>query len=65
MSPSPTLANVPSPKDKLGAKGMWREVIESDGSYELREAATAYNDDLGLGNKGLRQKNSFIWDLSL
>ncbi|MBI5966355.1 MAG: transposase [Deltaproteobacteria bacterium] len=52
-------------KGKLGAKGMWREVIGANRSYELREATTAYGADFGLEKGDLRQKNTFHWGLSV
>ncbi len=51
-------------KEKLGAKGMWREIVGADGAYELRELAAAYKGDFGGQNKGLRQENSFFWNIS-
>jgi hypothetical protein len=43
---------------------MGREVIGADEFYELREPETSYKADFGLENDGLRQENSYFWDLS-
>ena len=37
-------------KERLGAKAMWREVVGENGSYELRESLTSYEDDFGPKN---------------
>ena len=52
-------------KEKLGIKAMGREVIGADGSYELREPETPYKADFGPENDGLRQENTFYWDVSV
>jgi hypothetical protein len=52
-------------KEKLGIKAMGREVIEADGSYELREPETPYGVDFGPENDDLRQENEFYWDVSV
>jgi len=41
-------------KERLGAKAMWREVVGENGTYELRESLTSYEDDFGPKNLGLR-----------
>jgi hypothetical protein len=41
-------------KERLGAKAMWREVVGENGTYELRESLTSYEDDFGPKNVGLR-----------
>jgi len=52
-------------KEKLGIRAMGREVIGADEFYELREPETSYKADFGLENAGLRQQNSYFWDLSI
>ena len=52
-------------KEKLGAKALWREIVESNGSYELREPIVSYEADLGPKNDDLSQKNTFFWDISI
>ncbi|OGP98490.1 MAG: hypothetical protein A2Z51_09260 [Deltaproteobacteria bacterium RBG_19FT_COMBO_52_11] len=37
-------------KERLGTKAMWREVVGANGSYELREPITSYEDDFGPEN---------------
>ena len=51
-------------KERLGAKAMWREVVGENGTYELRESLTSYEDDFGPKNVGLRFKKAFYWDIS-
>jgi len=52
-------------KEKLGAKALWREIVGANGSYELREPRGSYGADFGPKNDGLRQKNTFFWDISI
>jgi hypothetical protein len=47
---------------KPGMKGRGREVIGSDGSYELRESSSPYTSVLGHENDGLRLQNDYFWD---
>jgi len=51
-------------KERLGIRAMGREVIGANEYYELREPETSYKADFGLENDGLRQENSYFWDLS-
>jgi hypothetical protein len=51
-------------KEKLGPKAMWREMAGVNGSYELRETKAAYKPVFDGKNGGLRQENSFFWDIS-
>jgi hypothetical protein len=44
-------------KEKLGIKGKAREVVGSDGSYELRESSVPYRDMSGHDNDVLRLQN--------
>ena len=37
-------------KERLGTKAMWREVVGTSGSYELRDPLTSYEDDFGHEN---------------
>jgi putative transposase len=48
-------------QEKLGIKGKGREVIEVDGSYELRESPAPYGPILGHENGGLRLHNTYNW----
>ncbi|HUJ16917.1 MAG TPA: transposase [Nitrospirota bacterium] len=47
---------------KLGIRGHGREVIGSDGSYELRESPVLYTVNLGHENEVLRPQNSYFWN---
>jgi hypothetical protein len=51
-------------KEKLGIKAIGREVIGGDGSYELREPEIPYDSNFGFKNVGLRQENTFYWEIS-
>jgi putative transposase len=51
-------------KERLGVKGKGREVIEGDGSYELREPAAPYKGVLGHENGSLRFQNEYFRDES-
>jgi len=51
-------------KEKLGIRAMGREVIGAGGSYELREPKISYEANLGDGNDGLRQENTYFWEVS-
>jgi putative transposase len=50
-------------KEKLGAKALWREIVGVKGSYEVRESIVSYEADFGPKNDGLRQKNTFFWEI--
>jgi putative transposase len=54
-------AFVSATKEKLGAKGIGRDVIGRDGSYELREPPASYNGILAHKNGGLSPKNRYFW----
>jgi len=45
-------------KERLGSKAMWREVVGGNGSYELRESLTSYEDDFGPKNVDLMEMGS-------
>ncbi len=47
---------------QLGVRGQSREVIASDGSYELRESSSPYSAILRLENDGLRRQNGYSWN---
>jgi hypothetical protein len=49
-------------KEKLGIKGKGREMIGTDGSYELRESSPPYKAILGHENGGLRLQNDYFWN---
>ncbi len=51
-------------KEKLGIKGIGREVIGMNGSYELREPEIPYNTNFGLENADLRPENTLYWETS-
>jgi putative transposase len=51
-------------KEKLGAKALCREIVGTNGSYELRESMAAYEKDFAPQNEGLRYENAFFWNIS-
>ena len=53
---------VTATKEKLGVKGLGREVIGRDGSFELREPPALYKGILDHGNEGLRLENPYYWE---
>jgi hypothetical protein len=57
-----SLAFIDQVKNELGFKADHRDVIESDGSYVLREPAEAYAPKFDGGNEGLRSQNTFFWN---
>jgi REP element-mobilizing transposase RayT len=55
-------AFVTEAKEKLGGKGIGREVIGRNGSYELREPPAPYKGILDQKNGGLSLNNRYFWD---
>jgi putative transposase len=53
---------VKATKERLGFKAKGRNVIRSDGSYELREPPASYNGILDHENVSLRLQNTYFWD---
>jgi len=53
----------------VGSEGFVRDVKEKlgpkAGSYELRETTAAYEPVFDGKKGGLRQKNAFVWDISI
>jgi hypothetical protein len=47
-------------KAEFGIKTIGREVMGTDGVYELREGDVSYNPDFGGENSGLRLENSYF-----
>jgi putative transposase len=60
-----TLAFVERVKNDLGIKAMHREVLETDGTYALREPAEAYARNFTGKNEALSSENMFTWNESL
>ena len=60
-----SLAFVESVKNELGFKAAHRRLIETDGSYALREPAEAYGLEFAAENEALRAANTFFWDESV
>jgi hypothetical protein len=52
-------------KAELGIKAIGREVMGTDGVYELREGDVSYNPNFAGENSGLRVENSYFWNLSI
>jgi putative transposase len=49
-------------KGELGLKATYREVIEADGTYALREAAQTYGLKFAAESEALRSQNTVFWD---
>ena len=60
-----SLAFVERIKDDLGSKAMHREVLETDGTYALREPSEAYTRNLTDENEALSSQNTLPWNESL
>ena len=58
-------AFVEKTKAELGIKAIGREVMGTDGVYELREGDVSYNPNFAGENSGLRIENSYFWNLSI
>ncbi len=56
------LAFVETMKNELGVKAKHRNVIETNGSYALREPTEAYGRKFAAENEALRSQNAFFWD---
>jgi hypothetical protein len=48
--------------DGAGIKGKGWEILGGNGSYQLREAQTAYSGNFDLGNSDLRSENTYFWE---
>ena len=57
-----SLAFIDQVKNELGFKADHRDVIESDGSYVLRQAAEGYTLEFAVENEALRSQNTFFWN---
>ncbi len=53
---------VNSTKEKLGIKAKGRDVLETDGIYELREDAASYKPLFGHEKMVLSPENAFFWN---
>jgi len=51
-------------KEKLGIKAIGREVLEGNGSYELREPEIPYDAKIDLEKEDLRLDNTLDWEIS-
>ena len=60
-----SLAFVERVKNDLGIKAMHREVLETDGTYALREPSESYARRFAAVSEALRSENTFPWNESL
>ena len=60
-----SLAFVERVKNDLGIKAMHREVLETGGTYALREPAGAYARHFTGENEALSSENTLLWNESL
>jgi hypothetical protein len=54
-----------SDRGKLLIKAAHREVVESEGTYALREPGEAYGLKFAAEKAALRAENAFIWNESI
>jgi len=47
-------------QEKLGIKARGRQILGSNGSYQLREPQTAYTGNFGVENGDLRSENTYF-----
>lgn len=52
-------------QEKVGVKAMWRKMAGASGSYDLREAMSAYEAVFDPENDDLRQNNTFFLEISI
>jgi putative transposase len=52
-------------REELGVRAAGRDIIEGDGSHELREPGVSYSYDFGVQNGTLNSENTYFWDLYL
>ena len=52
-------------KNDLGFKAIHREVLESDGTYALRQSAEAYARKFADETEALSSENTILWDESV
>jgi hypothetical protein len=52
-------------QEKLGIRGIGREVVGTNECFELREPETPYEALLGPQNGDLRQENTYYWGKSV
>ena len=57
-----SLAFVDKVKSELGFRAVHRDVIETDGTYALREAAEAYRPRFAAESEALSADNTFFWN---
>ena len=57
-----SLAFIDEVKSELGFKAAHRDVIETDGTYALREPAEAYSSNFTGESEALRSQKTFFWN---
>jgi hypothetical protein len=56
------LAFIDKVKTELGFRAAHRDIVESDGTYALREPGEAYGSRFAGENEALRFQNTFFWN---
>jgi len=56
------LAFVESVENQLCVKASHRDVVEADGSYELREPTEVYGLNFAAEKDALTRHNTFLWN---
>jgi hypothetical protein len=57
-----SLAFIDKVKTELGFRAAHRDIVESDGTYALREPGEAYGSRFAGENEALRFQNTFFWN---
>ena len=60
-----SMAFVERVKNDLGIKAVHRDVLETNGTYALREPSEAYTRNLTGENEALSSENMFPWNESI
>jgi len=50
--------------ERLGIRGIGRQISKEKGGYELREPTTPYSSDFDPKNATLSQENTYFWNES-
>jgi putative transposase len=57
-----SLAFIDKVKSELGVRAAYRDVVETNGTYALREPAEAYGLSFAAENEALSSQNTFFWN---
>ena len=57
-----SLAFIDKVKSELGVRAAYRDVVETNGTYALREPAEVYGLSFAAENEALSSQNTFFWN---